>query len=146
MFTKSSDEFFDICRHLLRLIPTKISATWKQRATQNRRKHWNMGIELNWDRETKSDFVLIPLTGSWLSSSCNICDDNACSESERAPQAASVSSGCPLRRGSSTFESSMVCATDNNQKGMPDLIDKWMMMCEQEESDMAYACRKYYYY
>ena len=80
-------------------------------------------VELNWDRETKSDFVLIPLTGSWVAS-CNICDNT---ESGQAPQAAVTSSGCSLRRKSSTFESPMVHASNNNQRGMPNLIGKWMM-------------------
>ena len=80
-------------------------------------------VELNWDRETKSDFVLIPLTGSWVAS-CNICDST---ESGQAPQAAVASSGCSLRRKSSTFESPMVHASNNNQQGMPNLIGKWMM-------------------
>ena len=73
--------------------------------------------------ETKSDFVLIPLTGSWVAS-CNICDNT---ESGQAPQAAVASSGCSLRRKSSTFESPMVHASNNNQRGMPNLIGKWMM-------------------
>ena len=84
-------------------------------------------VELNWDRETQSDFVLIPLTGSWQAS-CNICDDNTCcSESKRAPQADLAASGRPSRRKSSTFESPMVHASNNNQQGMPNLIGKWMM-------------------